>query len=104
MRLRVLTGIATVAAVSLGLGGCASLFGDPGTDGLDDVTIAVEPVIGSAAVYLGVQEGFFADEGIALTINSLPPNSKAVVDMVAADNADFGLSDTLTILVQHGEG
>ena len=104
MRQRVLTGIATVAVVSLGLSGCAGLFSDPGTDGLDDVTIAVEPLIGSAAVYLGAQEGFFADEGIALTINSLPPDSKAVVGMVAAGNADFGLSDTLTLLVQHGEG
>ena len=83
MRQRVLTGIATVAVVSLGLSGCAGLFSDPGTDGLDDVTIAVEPLIGSAAVYLGAQEGFFADEGIALTINSLPPDSKAVVGMVA---------------------
>ena len=104
MRLRMLTGIATVAVVSLGLSGCAGLFTDPGTDGLDDVTIAVEPLIGSAAVYLGAQEGFFADEGIALTINSLPADSKAVVEMVAAGNADFGLSDTLTLLVQHGEG
>ncbi|MHA6670009.1 ABC transporter substrate-binding protein [Homoserinimonas sp. A447] len=104
MRQRVLTGIATVAVVSLGLSGCAGLFTDPGTSGLDDVTIAVEPLIGSAAVYLGVQEGFFADEGIALTINSLPPDSKAVVEMVAAGNAHFGLSDTLTLLVEHGEG
>jgi NitT/TauT family transport system substrate-binding protein len=99
-----LTGMATVAIVSLGLSGCSALFGDSGTEGLDDVTIAVEPLIGSAAVYLGAQEGFFADEGIALTINSLPPDSKAVVEMVAAGNADFGLADTLTLLVQHGEG
>lgn len=90
--------------MSLGLTGCASLIADTGTAGLDDVTVAVVPLIGSAAVYLGAQEGFFAEEGIDLTINSLPPNSKAVVDMVAAGNADFGLSDTLTLLVEHGAG
>ncbi|HEU4807973.1 MAG TPA: ABC transporter substrate-binding protein [Homoserinimonas sp.] len=105
MRQRMLlTGIATVAVVSLGLSGCSSLLSETGTGGLEDVTIAVEPLIGSAAVYLGAQEGFFADEGIDLTINSLPANSKAVVEMVAAGNAAFGLSDTLTLLVEHSSG
>jgi NitT/TauT family transport system substrate-binding protein len=102
MRLRGLSGVAAAAVVALGLTGCA--ITDSGTGGLEDVTVAVEPLIGSAAIYLGAREGFFADEGIDLTINSLPPTSKAVVDMVAAGNAHFGLSDTLTLLVEHSEG
>jgi len=102
MRLRGLSGVATVAAMTVALTGCA--ITDSGTGGLEDVTVAVEPLIGSAAIYLGVGEGFFADEGIDLTINSLPPTSKAVVDMVAAGNAHFGLSDTLTLMVEHTEG
>src|SRR5690554_329894 len=102
MRLRGLSGVAVVAAMTVALSGCA--ITDSGTGGLEDVTVAVEPLIGSAAIYLGVGEGFFADEGIDLTINSLPPTSKAVVDMVAAGNADFGLSDTLTLMVSHSEG
>ena len=99
-----LAGVATVAIVTLGLTGCDGLMVDGATSGLEPVTIAVEPLIGSAAVYLGVQEGFFAEQGIDLTINSLPADSKGVVEMVAAGNADFGLSDTLTLLVEHGAG
>jgi NitT/TauT family transport system substrate-binding protein len=99
-----LAGVAAVAIMPLGLTGCNGLMVDSATSGLEPVTIAVEPLIGSAALYLGAQEGFFADEGINLTINSLPPNSKAVVEMVAGGNADFGLSDTLTLLVEHGAG
>lgn len=104
MRQRSLTGVAAVAIASLSLTGCAALVTDTGTSGLEGVTIAVEPVIGSASIYLGAREGFFADEGIDLTINSLPASSKSVVDMVAAGNADFGLSDTLTLLVEHTTG
>jgi NitT/TauT family transport system substrate-binding protein len=99
-----LAGVTAAAVLTLGLNGCAGLVVDGETSGLDQVTIAVEPLIGSAAVYLGAQEGIFAEEGIDLTINSLPANSKAVVEMVAAGNADFGLSDTLTLLVEHGAG
>lgn len=104
MRQRMLTGIATVAVVSLGLSGCAGLFTGTGTDGLDDVTIAVEPLIGSAAVYLGAHAGYFEEAGIDLTINSLPATSGAVVDMVEAGYADLGLSDTLTLMVEHALG
>lgn len=102
MRLRSLSGVAAAAVVALSLTGCA--ITDSGTGGLEDVTVAVEPLIGSAAIYLGAREGFFADEGIDLTINSLPPTSKSVVDMVSAGNAHFGLSDTLTLMVEHSEG
>lgn len=101
---RMLAGLATVGIVSLGLSGCVPLLTDTGTGGLDDVTIAVEPLIGSAAVYLGVQEGYFKAEGIDLTINSLPATGDAVVDLVDAGHADFGLADTLTLLVEHGKG
>ena len=99
-----LAGVTAAAVLTLSLNGCAALVIDAEASGLEPMTIAVEPLIGSAAVYLGAQEGFFADEGIDLTINSLPPDSKAVVEMVAAGNADFGLSDTLTLLVEHTSG
>lgn len=99
-----LAGVTAAAVVMLSLNGCAGLVMDAEASGLDPITIAVEPLIGSAAVYLGAQEGFFAEQGIDLTINSLPPNSKTVVELVAAGNADFGLSDTLTLLVEHSSG
>jgi NitT/TauT family transport system substrate-binding protein len=104
MSRRVLTGLATVAVASLALTGCDGLIVDGTTSGLEPMTIAVEPLIGSAAVYLGAREGFFAEQGIDLTINSLPADSEAVVDMVTAGNADFGLSDTLTLMVEHTSG
>jgi NitT/TauT family transport system substrate-binding protein len=96
--------VTAAAVVLLSLSGCSGLVMDAEASGLEPMTIAVEPLIGSAAVYLGVEEGFFAEEGIDLTINSLPANSKSVVEMVAAGNADFGLSDTLTLLVEHTSG
>lgn len=98
-----LAGLTALAIGTAGLSGCGALITDTGS-GLEDVTIAVEPLIGSAAVYLGLNQGFFADEGIDLTINSMPSNSKAVADMVAGGLADFGLADSLTLMVEHSTG
>lgn len=99
-----LAGATAAAVLMFGLTGCDGLMVDGATSGQESVTIAVEPLVGSAAVYLGVQEGFFADEGIDLSINSLPADSKSVVSMVNSGTVDFGLADSLTLLVEHTSG
>jgi NitT/TauT family transport system substrate-binding protein len=99
-----LAGVTAAAMVALSLSGCAGLFADPDAEGLEEVTIAVEPLIGSAAVYLGVREGYFREGGIDLIVNSFPSTGDDVVDMVAAGHADFGLADTLTLMVNQAAG
>ncbi len=98
-----LAGVTAAAMVTFSLTGC-QLFTDTESEGLEEVTIAVEPQIGSAAIYLGVREGYFREGGIDLIVNSFPSTGDDVVDMVTAGHADFGLADTLTLMVNQAAG
>lgn len=95
-----LVGIATAVSASLLLAGCA---GSPAASsegaGGTAVTIGVMPGADLAPLYLGVEEGFFADEGIDLTINSLAASSTAILGAVDSGKYDFGYGDAVSILV-----
>jgi NitT/TauT family transport system substrate-binding protein len=92
--------LVTVIAVPV-LAGCT-----PAADATTqtNLTIGVAPVADLAPLFLGVKEGFFADEGINLTINSLAPTSSAVLNAVDKNDFDFGYADTVSILAAHEQG
>lgn len=69
-----------------------------------DITIGVTPGADLAPLYLGVKEGFFAEEGINLTINSLASSSAAVLTAVSDDKFDFGYADAVSILAAQEQG
>jgi NitT/TauT family transport system substrate-binding protein len=95
--------ILTVAiAVPAVLAGCAPQ--SAGAVPQADITIGVTPGADLAPLYLGVKEGFFADQGINLTINSLASSSAAVLSAVSDDKFDFGYADTVSILAAQEQG
>lgn len=87
---------ASLAVVSLAVAGCsAGGTPDSAADGNAAVTVTLNwvPYGEHAPLYYGVEQGFFEEEGIDLTIQ--PGNGSGnTVQQVAQRNTDFGWSDT----------
>lgn len=99
--------IVPLALVALVATGCASgSAGEPQSDDATsgpgetvDVTLTLNwvPYGEHAPFYYGVQEGYFEDEGINLTIQ--PGNGSGnTIQQVAQGNTDFGWADTAPLL------
>lgn len=85
-----------MAVVSLAVAGC-SAGGAPDSSAEGDAAVTVTlnwvPYGEHAPLYYGVEQGFFEEEGIDLTIQ--PGNGSGnTVQQVAQRNTDFGWSDT----------
>ncbi|MBA8808230.1 ABC transporter substrate-binding protein [Promicromonospora sukumoe] len=75
--------------------------GDDG--GLTPVTVGVIPIVDVAPIYLGVQEGFFEDQGLDVTLE-LAQGGAAVVPAVVAGEYQFGFSNVTSLLVASSQG
>lgn len=78
--------------------------GGPAADGqLQDVTVGVIPIVDTAAIWLGQEQGFFEEEGIDLEIQTTSGGAAAVPGVVSGD-FDFAFSNTLSLMVAQGQG
>jgi NitT/TauT family transport system substrate-binding protein len=71
--------------------------------GLTPVTIGTQPIVDSAPLYLGVDQGFFEEEGIDLTIESAAGGA-AVVPSVVSGEFQFGRGNVLSTMIAVEEG
>jgi NitT/TauT family transport system substrate-binding protein len=96
------TAIAFVAA--LALAGCspsAPASGETSADGeLTTVTIGLIPITDVAPIYLGIEQGIFAEHGMELDIQ-LAQGGAAIVPAVVSGEYDFGYSNAVSLLVAH---
>ena len=89
---------------ALALAGCSP--SDPGgsdttADGkLTTVTLGLIPITDVAPIYLGIEQGIFADHGLELDIQ-LAQGGAAIVPAVVSGEYDFGYSNVVTLLVAH---
>ncbi|WP_336630374.1 MULTISPECIES: ABC transporter substrate-binding protein [unclassified Microbacterium] len=104
---RLLAGAALMAAASLMLAGCAgtSSNGPASGDPLEKVTIevGVVPVVDVAAIYLGVQEGLFEEQGLDVNIN-VGASGAAVIPSVVSGQYTFGFSNMVSLLQANDQG
>jgi NitT/TauT family transport system substrate-binding protein len=78
--------------------------GGGGADGgLTPVTIGTQPIVDSAPLYLGVDQGFFEDEGIDLTIESASGGAVVVPSVVSGDY-QFGRGNVLSTMIAVDQG
>lgn len=63
-----------------------------------DLTVGVIPILDVAPIYLGVQEGFFEEEGINLTLE-LAQGGAAIVPGVVSGQFQFGFSNSISLLL-----
>jgi NitT/TauT family transport system substrate-binding protein len=98
---------AALAAVGLllALAGCGGSDDDGGTaEGEpDQVTIGLIPIVDVAPVYLGIEQGFFGEQDIELTIE-LAQGGAAIVPAVMNGQYQFGFSNVVSMMVARSEG
>ena len=108
------TASAAVLASALLLTGCGS--GSPSSTGggtqpaapsadgsLDQVNLGLIPITDVAPVYLGIQEGYFEDEGIQLSVQ-LAQGGAAIVPAVMTGEYQFGYSNVVSLLIARDKG
>lgn len=114
------TAITILTAATLLVGGCAAdgtggaqttggdqatTAGDAtgGSGELTPVTVGVLPIVDTAAAWLGVDEGIFADHGLDVTLE-VAAGGAAVVPSVVSGDYQFGFSNALSPLQAGGQG
>nr|BFF22009.1 NrtA/SsuA/CpmA family ABC transporter substrate-binding protein [Promicromonospora thailandica] len=98
--------VASAAALVLAAcGGTSDAGGEQGADdgGLTPVTVGVIPIVDVAPIYLGVQEGFFEDQGLDVTLE-LAQGGAAIVPAVVSGDYQFGFSNVTSLLVASSQG
>ncbi|SFL42500.1 ABC transporter substrate-binding protein [Geodermatophilus ruber] len=100
---------AFVAAPLLFTAACGGSGDDGDTDGTaggggtDEVTVGVIPIVDVAPIYLGVEQGFFEERGIDVTLES-GQGGAAIVPGVVSGQFQFGFSNVTSLLLASSEG
>jgi NitT/TauT family transport system substrate-binding protein len=87
--------------VSTPTNGEASAATDEGS--FSDVKVGLLPIVDVAPIYLGVEEGFFEDEGIDLEIVTAQGGA-AIVPSVLTGDFQFGFSNVTSLLLAADKG
>ena len=96
-------------AAALALAACGGPSGaepegsSPDDGGLTAVKVGVIPIVDVAPLYLGVEEGFFEDEGLDVTLE-LAQGGAAIVPAVVSGEYQFGFSNVTSLLVASSQG
>ncbi|TQL46985.1 NitT/TauT family transport system substrate-binding protein [Homoserinimonas aerilata] len=96
MKKSTVAAFAALSIVGTALTGCGSE--GAGASGLTDISVGVLPSLESAPLFVGVDEGFFADEGLSLRIGSLASGSAALIQPTVEGNYDVAVSDMLSLM------
>src|SRR3712207_6759878 len=103
------TVIPAVVAACLVLAGCGGddATGEPEATGgaaqVDQVSLGVLPLVDLAPIYLGVEEGFFDDEGIELSFTTAQGGA-AIIPSVLGGELDLGFSNPTSRLLARSQG
>ncbi|MEX5295966.1 ABC transporter substrate-binding protein [Kocuria sp. CPCC 205268] len=99
------TGAALAAAAVLTVTACGG--GEPGGAGgdgeLTTVSIGVIASTDVAPLYLGIEQGFFEEEGLELEITQAQGGA-AIVPSVVSGELDFGFSNVTSLIVARSQG
>ena len=106
MMKRLTTSLVAVASIFL-LGACGSAV--PGPDEISSegeltkVSVGAIPIGDVAPVHLGLAKGFFKDEGLDLTIETVSGGAVAVPGVVSG-SFDFAFGNTVSLMVAQDKG
>ncbi|MFI8092161.1 ABC transporter substrate-binding protein [Streptomyces sp. NPDC086080] len=70
---------------------------------LTPVKVGVIPIVDVAPIYLGVEQGFFKDEGLDVKLE-LAQGGAAIVPAVMSGQYQFGFSNTTSLLLASSQG
>jgi NitT/TauT family transport system substrate-binding protein len=97
---------AVLVALPLALTSCGGDSDDSGSGesgGTTTVTVGVIPILDVAPIYLGIDQGFFEDEGLELKLETAQGGA-AIVPGVMSGQYQFGFSNTVSLLLAGSQG
>ncbi|TIC82683.1 ABC transporter substrate-binding protein [Nocardioides sp. GY 10127] len=95
---------AAALVLPLGLAACGgSDDGSDSADGTTTVSVGIIPIIDVAPIYLGIDQGFFSDEGLDLDLQTADGGA-AIVPGVVSGQYQFGFSNTVSLLLAGSQG
>ena len=106
MRRSLLIGIAAVSVFALSACGSPSAQApsDAGADAaLAEITVGVIPIVDTAPIWLGAEQGFFSDEGLDVTVQTTTGGAAAVPGVVSGDY-DFAFGNLVSTMVARDQG
>ena len=94
--------VALLVVAALALAGCGS-GGSTNSNGLTTVKVAYTPIYTIGALKLGIDQGFFKDEGLQLQLQQVA-NPPAGIAAVAGGQVDVNYSPTIPIFAASASG
>lgn len=106
MKKSLMVGLA--AASVLALAACSSGTPDDGGDAPNAseptaITVGVIPIVDTAPIWLGVEQGFFSDEGLDVTVQPTTGGAASVPGVVAG-SYDFAFGNYVSGMVANDQG
>ena len=101
--------LAAAAALTLSACGGGSLSGDEstseaeGTSGLTTLSVGIMPIVDTAPIWLGKEQGFFEAEGLDLDNQTTTGGAAAVPGVVSGD-IDFAFGNVVSVMVANDKG
>jgi NitT/TauT family transport system substrate-binding protein len=97
-----------VALVAATLSACGPSQSDTqgggvGADGRQKIVVGTLPIASSAALHLGIEKGFFADEGLDVSEQSIP-NSAGAMAAVQGGQVQFAYTPSMPMFIALSQG
>ncbi|TFD75464.1 transporter substrate-binding domain-containing protein [Cryobacterium sp. Sr8] len=103
MKKSLMIGLAAASVIALSACSAGSDTAPAGSDALVPVTVGVIPIADTAPLYLGLDQGFFEDEGLDLTVETATGGA-AIVPAVVSGDYQFGFSNLGSLMVANDKG
>ncbi|MEZ2389111.1 ABC transporter substrate-binding protein [bacterium RCC_150] len=105
---RIITASALLAALVLALTACAGTNTTTGTSGTgpharQSITVGAIPIVDVAPLYLGVDKGFFAEEGLDVKIET-GQGGAAIIPGITSGTFQFAFSNITSVLLAQSKG
>lgn len=103
MRVRLFAALAAVGLMVSACGGEQDPATQGASGGTDQVTVGLIPILDVAPIHLGIEKGFFKEEGIELTVENAAGGA-ALVPAVVSGNFDFAFSNATSLIIAKSKG
>ncbi|MCR1784989.1 ABC transporter substrate-binding protein [Nocardioides carbamazepini] len=102
-RIRRALAAAAGAALVTTLAACGGASDEPGAEGVEEISVTVQPASFSAPVFLAIQKGWFEEAGLSVEVKTLP-NAGAQMPLIASGDAQFAVAAIVPIVVAASQG
>lgn len=94
--------VAAVPVLAVALLGCGSDNGGD-AEGTVELTVATMPIVDLAPIHLGIEQGFFEEEGLVLNLEEQTGGAASVPGVIAGD-FDIAFGNTVSAMVARDQG